>query len=44
MDATLVDIDLLGENPAAVVYNVAMGYTVAEVMQYGWHDKGQGRS
>lgn len=33
---TLVDIGLLGENPAAVVYNEAMEYTVAEVRQYRW--------
>lgn len=41
---TLVDSDLLGENPAAVAYNVATGYTVTEVMQYRWCYKGQGRS
>lgn len=41
---TLVDSHLLRENPAAVAYNVAMGYTVAEVMQYRWCYRGQGRS
>lgn len=39
-----MDIGLLGENPAAVVYHVAMGDTVAEVIQYRWRDKGQGQS
>lgn len=42
MDATLVDIDLLEENPVSVVYNVAMGYTVS--CNIDSVNRGQGRS